>query len=50
VPSDQMKPLVDAYTAAVTSATGDDIKIGSTSTRVNDFVNRGAPGKVWLFA
>jgi Phytanoyl-CoA dioxygenase (PhyH) len=42
VPSDKMKPLVDAYTAAVASATGDDIKIGSASTRVNDFVNRGA--------
>ena len=32
----------DAYTAAVASATGDDIKIGSASTRVSDFVNRGA--------
>lgn len=29
-----------AYTAAVSSATGDDIKIGSTTTRVSDFVNR----------
>ena len=28
--------------AAVASATGDDIRIGSTTTSVNDFVNRGA--------
>jgi hypothetical protein len=40
-PSDQMKPLVDAYTAAMASATGDDIRIGSASTTVNDLVNRG---------
>ena len=39
-PSDRMDLLVDAYTAAVASATGDDIRIGSTSTRVSDFVNR----------
>jgi hypothetical protein len=42
VPSDRMERLVNAYTAAVASATGDDIRIGSTSTRVSDFVNRGA--------
>jgi len=42
VRSDRMELLADAYNAAVASATGDDIKIGSTSTRVNDFVNRGA--------
>ena len=41
-PSDRMERLANAYTAAVASATGDDIRIGSTSTRVNDFVNRGA--------
>jgi hypothetical protein len=34
--------LANAYTAAVGSATSDDIRIGSTSTKVNDFVNRGA--------
>ena len=34
--------LANAYTAAVASATSDDIRIGSTSTKVNDFVNRGA--------
>lgn len=42
VPSDRMERLVDAYTAAVASATGDDVRVGSASTRVNDFVNRGA--------
>jgi hypothetical protein len=40
--SERMERLVDAYTAAVASAAGDDLRIGSTSTRVNDFVNRGA--------
>jgi hypothetical protein len=41
-PSDRMELLVNAYSAAVAAATGDDIRIGSTSTRVSDFVNRGA--------
>src|SRR5436190_335393 len=34
--------LANAYTSAVASAASDDIRIGSTSTKVNDFVNRGA--------
>jgi hypothetical protein len=34
--------LADAFDAAVASATGDDVRVGSTSTRVTDFVNRGA--------
>ena len=38
----QMERLTNAYSAAVASATGDDIRIGSASTRVSDFVNRGA--------
>jgi hypothetical protein len=38
---DSMERLADAYDAAVASATGDDIHIGNTSTRVIDFVNRG---------
>jgi ectoine hydroxylase-related dioxygenase (phytanoyl-CoA dioxygenase family) len=42
VPPDRMERLENAYTAAVASATGDDIRIGSTSTKVSDFVNRGA--------
>ena len=41
VPFDGMKVLVDAYDAGVASATGGDIRIGSTTTRVSDFVNRG---------
>lgn len=42
-PSDRMESIGKAYNAAVASATGDDLRIGSTSTRVTDFVNRG-PG------
>jgi len=38
---DGIKRLADAYDAAVTSANAVDTKIGSSSTRVNDFVNRG---------
>ena len=34
--------LTAAYTEAVASATGDDVRVGSTSTKVSDFVNRGA--------
>ncbi len=41
VPWDRVERLANAYTAAVASATVDDVKIGSTSTRVSDFVNRG---------
>ena len=41
-PPDRIEQLADAYDAAVASATGDDIRAGSTSTRVTDFVNRGA--------
>jgi hypothetical protein len=37
-----MERLAAAYTEAVTSATGDDLRVGSTSTKVSDFVNRGA--------
>ena len=42
VPSGEMEQLAAAYNRAVASATGDDVSIGSTSTRVTDFVNRGA--------
>ena len=42
VPPDRMERLAHAYDASVASATGDDIRVGSTSTRVSDFVNRGA--------
>src|SRR4249919_21644 len=42
VPPEQMSGLADAYDAAISSATPPDLRIGSTSTRVSDFVNRGA--------
>ena len=42
LPARRMEPLSEAYNTAVASAAGDDIRIGSTSTRVSDFVNRGA--------
>ncbi len=41
VPPENVGSLTAAYDAAVSSATDADIKVGSTSTRVNDFVNRG---------
>src|SRR5262245_301373 len=40
--SDRMERLANAYTDAIASATDVDIRIGSASTRVNDFVNRGS--------
>jgi hypothetical protein len=42
VPAERMGRLANTYTAAVASASSDDVKVGSTSTRVSDFVNRGA--------
>jgi ectoine hydroxylase-related dioxygenase (phytanoyl-CoA dioxygenase family) len=42
VPPDRMTALTSAYTAAVSSASAQDVRVGSTSTRVSDFVNRGA--------
>lgn len=42
VPPSQMEHLARAYDAAVASATADDVRVGSTTTRVTDFVNRGA--------
>lgn len=42
VPPALMPRLAGAYDLAMASATGDDIRIGSTTTRVNDCVNRGA--------
>ena len=43
VPSERMDALADTYDAAFAEA-GNDIKAGSTSTKVVDFVNRGT---VW---
>lgn len=41
VASTRIDELSRAYCAAEASASGDEIKIGSTTTRVSDFVNRG---------
>ena len=41
VPPGQIVQLTDAYDNAVAAATGNDVKTGSATTRVNDFVNRG---------
>lgn len=38
---DQLGVIADVYDAEVGAAVGDDIRVGSTSTRVVDFVNRG---------
>jgi hypothetical protein len=38
----QLAVVADAYDSEVGSAVGEDIRIGSTSTRVVDFVNRGS--------
>ena len=36
-----MGRLADAYDSAVAAASPDDVKVGSTTTRVTDLVNRG---------
>jgi hypothetical protein len=40
-PPEQLRAVADAYDAEVGAAVGDDVRTGSTSTRVVDFVNRG---------
>lgn len=42
VSAGRTKHFARAYDAAVASAAYDDVRTGSTSTRVTDFVNRGA--------
>ena len=42
VPSEGMARLARAYDDAVASTDGEDVRAGSTTTRVTDFVNRGA--------
>jgi ectoine hydroxylase-related dioxygenase (phytanoyl-CoA dioxygenase family) len=37
-----MQSFSEAYDEAVNLATGDDVRVGSTTTRISDFVNRGA--------
>ena len=41
VPSEDVQRWSDAYEAAVFSAADADVRVGSTTTRVSDFVNRG---------
>jgi ectoine hydroxylase-related dioxygenase (phytanoyl-CoA dioxygenase family) len=41
VPDDRVRQMADAYDAALASADASDVRTGSTSTRVNDLVNRG---------
>ena len=40
-PQSQLPQLSEAYDAAVLAAHPDDVRVGSASTRVHDFVNRG---------
>jgi len=42
IPRGQLEQLGLAYDAAMASAAADDVRVGSTTTRVSDFVNRGA--------
>jgi hypothetical protein len=50
VKSDAVTRLKTAYDSVFLSASPDDIRIGSTSTRVNDFVNRGEAAEFdWLY-
>jgi ectoine hydroxylase-related dioxygenase (phytanoyl-CoA dioxygenase family) len=42
LPAERIEALGEIYNVAVASASGDDVRIGSTSSRVSDFVNRGA--------
>lgn len=41
VPGESLERLTKAYNEAVALASGDDIRVGSTSTKVSDLVNRG---------
>jgi ectoine hydroxylase-related dioxygenase (phytanoyl-CoA dioxygenase family) len=41
VPVDDLAQLVATYEAAASGAISDDVKVGSSTTRVRDFVNRG---------
>lgn len=41
VTPDRLAQFAEAYDSAVASAAADDVSIGSSTTRVHDFVNRG---------
>ena len=50
VAADRLERLRAAYSSAVDSAMGTDIRVGTTSTRVTDFVNRGSEfDEVYVF-
>ncbi len=50
VAPERLEHLSEAYTLAMDSATGADIRVGTATTRVTDFVNRGpAFDEVYLF-
>lgn len=50
IPADHLERLSVAYDLAAASANADDVKTGSATTRVNDFVNRGAAfGALYIF-
>jgi hypothetical protein len=38
---ERLGQLADAYDAAVASASAEDVRVGSSTTRISDFVNRG---------
>src|SRR4051794_6286615 len=40
--SEKLDKLSQAYDVAVASASSDDIHVGRTTTRINDFVNKGS--------
>lgn len=42
IPPDRFAQLAAAYDAAIAAASPDDVKVGSTTTRIRDFVNRGS--------
>jgi ectoine hydroxylase-related dioxygenase (phytanoyl-CoA dioxygenase family) len=49
--ADEVARLGDAYDAAIAAASADDVRVGSTTTRVSDFVNRGPDfDAVYVFA
>lgn len=50
VAEDRVSPLADAYDRAVADAAPADVREGSSTTRVTDFVNRGAEfDGLWVF-
>jgi len=42
IPQQKIADLAGSYDRAIEAASNEDVKVGSTTTRINDFVNRGA--------